>query len=759
MGAVMKALAVSRSALVDGALLLVLAMVASIGFRDTFTGWTYLVAAFTGWLLGICLGHVANVLGKPVVLLAVFTIVAFFLLGGAVALHGEGISRVLPVPDTIGALADQSVHGWKDLLTTLAPVDGGPLLTLPYLMGLVGGAGGMALAGRSRSALAPVLAPLAYLVAVILLGVSSPDRITLIGGVFAVVALAFAAVRARRTGSKLQHGSRWRRRVTAVALVAAAGALATTVGPSLPFTQSHERVVLRSYVTPPFDVGQYTSPLVSFRKYTKGYRVKKGSPSLYSTVLMTVEGDLPADRLIKFASLDQYDGLVWGAANRSAGSSGTEGTFQSVGSVIRTGATGSAYDLTVTIGPGYRDVWMPTVGTLSGIRFGSDLETRAEYFRYNIDSSTGVVPEGLGEGDRYSMTGVSSDTVADDSLEPSAATRVPVVSDVDFLPVAQKWSGAASGGMEQVLAMAHYLRDRGRYTDGEAQFAQFLAGHSVNRLSKFSADGQQIAGDDEQYAAMLALLSNAVGVPARVAVGAVVPAGGVVTGKDVRAWIELQDVSGQWRVLPTEEFMSRERPPEQDNPQPQQLVAGEAVPPPAPVRPPSTDGDPFSDTANQKGKATDDGGGPSIPGWVFRVVKLVGIPLFILSIPLIVIAAFKSQRRKRRRTRGSPATRLSAAWHDLVDQARDLGRPTFAQRTRREQVRDLGIDELAPLARRVDAHVFGPDEPTDEDAEVYWASVDQARADLVDGLPRLKRWKTMFNPVSLRGPGKGVVPR
>jgi len=46
-------------------------------------------------------------------------------------------------------------------------------------------------------------------------------------------------------------------------------------------------------------------------------------------------------------------------------------------------------------------------------------------------------------------------------------------------------------------------------------------------------------------------------VPARVVLGALVPAGGVVTGADVHAWVEIRVGDGSWRTLPTSAFMDR----------------------------------------------------------------------------------------------------------------------------------------------------------------------------------------------------------
>ena len=590
-----------REALVDGGLLLVLGFVASFGFRDTFNGWSYLVAAGAGLVLGILLAHLAKVLDKPAVLVAVFAVVAFFLFGGAIALHSDGPLAALPLPGTLTELADQSVHGWKDLLTTLAPVDGGPLLTLPYLMGLVAGALGMALAGRVRSPWVPALAPVAYLAAVILLGIQTPTRLRTIGIAFAALVVVWIAVRARRTQRRaVQGGASWRSRGLAALLVAGAAVAAVGVAPVLPGADAHQRVVLRSVVVPPFDVGQYPSPLASFRRFTKEYRAPQGKEDekLYDRELLRVEGDHLEGALLRFAALDQYDGTVWGAANQAPGTSGAAGSFQRVGEVIRDGGPGREVTAKVTLADAFselRDVWLPTTGSVTDLEFGgSRAEDLAETFRYNLATDTGVVPQGLVAGDSYTFTahvpGEEERVTA--GLSVASGNLSEDRAGVQFQPVAQRWGGDAGSGLEQVLKIAQHMQSVGRYTDGGAEnSAQYPAGHSVNRLSKFSAEGEQIAGDDEQYAAMLNLLATQAGVPARVVVGAKVPADGIVKGKDMRAWLEIRDTGGVWHELPTEAFMSRERPPEDQPPTQQELTSGEIIPPPVPVRPPAGGGD------------------------------------------------------------------------------------------------------------------------------------------------------------------------
>ena len=98
-------------------------------------------------------------------------------------------------------LVDEALFGWKDLLTTLPPVDGeSRLLALPWLLGLVTGLLAMVLSlVRTRRPLVaaplPLLPPLALLALVILLGVGRPESLWLQGGVFAVLALAWLGLR------------------------------------------------------------------------------------------------------------------------------------------------------------------------------------------------------------------------------------------------------------------------------------------------------------------------------------------------------------------------------------------------------------------------------------------------------------------------------------------------------------------------------------------------------------------------------------
>ncbi|MCP6373825.1 hypothetical protein NL455_28475, partial [Klebsiella pneumoniae] len=84
--------------------------------------------------------HLTRTLRWPLVAPVLILSGVFFLLGGPLCLRSVGDTAFLPGGRTLSKLVDQAIFGWKDLLTTLPPVDGdGPLLVLPWLLGLLAG--------------------------------------------------------------------------------------------------------------------------------------------------------------------------------------------------------------------------------------------------------------------------------------------------------------------------------------------------------------------------------------------------------------------------------------------------------------------------------------------------------------------------------------------------------------------------------------------------------------------------------------------
>ena len=731
----------SRADLSDGAFLSALALLAMVGFRTTYDGWAYLAVGAVGLALGLLIAHLANVLRQPAVVLAAMTVAAFFLLGGAVALRTRAAAGVLPTAGSLRGLAEQSVHGWKDLLTTLPPVDGsGPLLVLPYLLGLLGGAVGFCLARRTRAGLAPVGAPSAMLVTVILLGTANPAARTLQGVVFGTVALCWASVRAHRQRPSARNGTgRATRVAVAGALLFTAAAAAAVLGPSLPGAGGRARTVLRSHITPPFNVRDYPSPLAGFRKY-----VKDKPNTLYNAPLFSVAG-LPAGTRLRLAVLTTYDGAVWAAGPDG----GPADSFQRVGRTIAQDVSGRAVSFVVTVSR-YSDVWLPDAGTVTGVAFGGPgAAAHAGTFRYNLATGTGIVPDRLRDGDRYTVRAVLPPAAA--GLPPAAAPTVDTSAVPPTKAKAARWAGSAADPWSRIGAVANALK-QGAYSDGvEAAERQYLPGHGARRLTSF-LDAPQLVGNDEQYAAAFALLVNQIGYPARVVLGALPETDGAVLGRDVHAWVEIRLVDGSWRPLYGEVFMpDKSKKPNKQQPPQEQRANGVVVPPPVTQRPPNsllTGSDADSHATDRAARRA--GAGFHLPAWLVATARWGGPPLLAVLAWCLTVAAIKARRRHVRRTRGPVPARIGRGWREIVDLARDLGSVVPPDLTRREQAAALARHDVAGLAVTADAGVFGPGDPPPEVAAEYWRTVDSARRRMSRQVGRLRRFRAAVSPASLR---------
>lgn len=724
-----------------------LCAVALEGFRVTYGGWQYFVVGVVGVLLGLLIGHLGTALRQPVLAALAAAGLTFFLLGGAVALHAKLALGFLPTPDAVRQLGSVSVHGWKDLLTTLPPVgDTGSLLVIPYLLGIIGGVAGASLAERTRAALAPLLAPLAILVAVILLGTGKPASLLLQGGAFVFLMLGWLAVRNRRARITLRATSGRRSRLAiGLAMLVVAGTAGYLAGPYLPGHGAQHRFVLRDYITPPFDISQFPSPLSAFRKYTK-------DGALNQTELFRLSG-LPAGVPVKIATLDDYDGTSWVSSNTISTQLGTS-TFQRVGSSIAAPGSGRTVSAKLTVGPGYSDVWVPTVGELTKIRFsGGDDTLRA--FRYNLASTTGVLQGGVRDGERIAFSSVLV-TAAHEDLAPFGE---PIVSP-DYYQFTssqiQRWSGNADSPWAQLVAVGHWMRDNGAYTDGggsgRAYESAYVSGHSMWRLTNMINDAQ-LAGDDEQYAALYALVAAQLGFPARVVLGAVPEPDGTVKGADVHAWIEVHLAGGDWRAVPTADFVPDEsHHPKAPKQQQEQTSDGKNVPPPNTVKPPSTQQNPEEPQANAARNPARKKNNLHVPlpSAILKFLLYAGLPTLIIAAVLGGIVGLKDHRRRRRRTRGSPAERIEAGWRELLDRARDFGVRAPAISTRPEQARLLGHPALPALAVRADAGVFAAALPSPSAAEAYWIEVQRARRDMGHGRSRWRRLRAALSLRSLR---------
>lgn len=725
-----------------------LTMLAVVGFATTYEGYGWLLAGLVGVVLGLAAAHVGAGLRLPALATAAAVALAYLGVGGLVAGSYADLPRL-------------AVDGWKQLLTTLPPVDSrGPLGVLPLLVALVGAATAYGVARRWNGAVRALLTPATLVVVSLLLGTLTPASVLLQGGGFAVVAIGWAALRAGRGRAALQEGtSRRTRALTVAGLLGVATVGGLVLGPRLPGADDAGRTVWRTAMEPPFDVAQYPSPLAGFRRYTE-----PNPAALFERPLLVVTG-LPGGTPLRIATLDRYDGTVWGT-----GSGATASAFRRVGAHLpATGPTGGP-ETTLTVAVpdgGWGEVWLPTVGAVTGLEFaGPRSAALAADLRFDVDTGTGVIPGRLGPGDAYRVTTVLP---AAGGVPTELALATATTADTQGLTFLDaridSWSSRESTPWRKLVAVAAVMRTTGAYTDGgpEGSYQNvFLPGHSLARVTRFVKSGQ-LAGDDEQYAATLALVATRLGVPARVVLGAIPDATGVVRGRDVRAWVEVRRADGGWQsILPDQLVPDRSKAPDQQQLRSEEKKTGAMVPPPAANNPPSILQGPDqaqNSTPNRSQGAKRSFLDPSTwPDWLRWVVGYLGPPVLLVAAGYAALRVARAVRRTRRRTRGSTADRIEGGWAELVDTAHDLGMPLPRNATRLEQARRLddhagasAPTALVPLARTADAHVFGAGLPSEADATGYWQGVDAQTSRLRRQVPRRQRLRAAFSTRSLRG--------
>lgn len=753
------ALAPSREELTDGLMLLALTLIGVAGFRDAYGGHGYLAAGSAGVLLGIVLSHAGHRARLPLLAVTAAGLLAFLVSGGLVSQAGAagGVPSLLVTQAVVNA----AIHGWKELLTTARPVGTtARLLVLPYLLGLASGVAGHALARRTSRVMLPAVAPAAVTALSILFGAGHATAALLQGAGFAGLTLAWAALRQQRGSARLTTVGRqrpWQRLGSAAAVLAVAVAGAAVIGPRLPGAQAHQRVVLRT--EPPFNVTAYPSPLAAFRDYTQDASETVG---VYGKQLLATRG-LAAGTRVRIAAMDTYDGLVWGVANAAADTASFAG-FQRVGATLPSatlpsatlpGAAGRAVrTATITVDPAYQQPWLPDLAGTTGFAFtGPSGAAVSGSLRFNVATTTGIVPGGVPAGLRYrvSAAGLAAPTAtqlanAAPYGSPDPAIVVPPV----IQAFASAHAGAATSPVAKVRMLAAYLRDNGRYSDGGGNQSYITAGHSAGRLATF-LQASQIVGDGEQYAAAMALLADAAGVPARVALDGTVEPDGSVYGRDVHADVELRLAQYGWVTLPADQFTGYRRPT---------LKLRVSTPPPAPAKvvpPPAANAAPVtannqSSTVSRSGPAAPKHGGFRIPAIVLVLLRDVGLPLLVLALVAAGLTGAKALRRRRRRCRGLPAARVAGAWRELLDHGRDLGVAPVAHATRREQAEHAeqhGLAHAVDVAVAADAAVFGQADPDEASVARIWALAEKSRHGATAPLARWRRAWVAVNPASL----------
>lgn len=752
-----------RPSLADLGVLSLLSLLGIVGYETSFGGLDFLAAAIAGIVVGTLAAVAGTLLRLGVLTTVLLGIVLYFLVGTPFVMPEAALFGVLPSLTSLAGLAIGAVHGWADILTIQAPVEAPAYVAaVPYaaatVVSLVGGLLVLRWLPVKRTPLRAaivLIGPALLLLSGILLGTDEAFLAAVRGVAFAAIALTWIAWRRGASVEASGEGAarlRRRRLTGSAAVVAGAVALGAVAGLAVA-PISPDRFVLRDRVVPPFDPLEFPSPLAGYRTYTK---------DLAEEPLFRVAGLEPGDTL-RLAAMDSYSGRLWNVAGPDEAAA--DGGYSIVGTTLPAPALadlGSARSVEVEV-LGYDDVWLPTVGYGSQLELLDDGSASHGDLRYNAEAGTAVVTSGVGAGAAYRLESRIQREPDDAALVdvPVAQLDLPVVENLPDVVAAkaEEYAGDATSPVEQLRAIERGLKTNGFLSHGLASDAvPSRAGHGADRLIELFTRTQMV-GDEEQYAAAMALMVRHLGYPARVVMGyAPEVAEGddevEVVGSDVTAWVEVPFEGVGWVSF-------RPTPDNVDVPQ-EQTPKPKSEPQPQVRQPPRAEQaeDELLTTVEIDDTDDEDRDRPfQLPAWAWIVIASVGIPAAAMLLPMLFVALAKRRRRRIRRL-GAADRQAAGAWEELVDRYAELGFEPPERASRLQTARDLerqldeqglgsvrladGAVRLASLAATVDRDVFGGSEVEGGTVERRWSEADAAAAAVSAAAGRLRRFVARY---------------
>jgi len=724
--------------------IVVMATIATVGFGTVFSSSGYLLVSLAGAALGalvVVLGRRANLLFGEILGLG---LIAPMLVGPLVT-GGTGFYQGL-------------VRGWADILSATPPVDPtAALKALPFIAAFAGALFGTELFRIRELPGLAVVGPLATLTLTALFSEQTRNvavgvGLVLLVGLLLLARLHYASV--STTGLLL---------LGLVIGVVAALALATSL--ALPYANEERRFDLRDLQVPPWDPLSVPSPLSD----VKAGLLKAGTGE---EPILRVTGETPVGRW-RLASLPAYNGVFWSVAeaNQTADFVSVDTFLPDIEDEKRSGDD-LTFDVEVL---GSVGAWLPTAGVPSRVAFGEVTDARM-----SLQTGTIGIPTRLRPGDTYELTVTPWVELSDTELAQVSFVADATAVELELLPPSVRNLAADfSTGIDQlsgqrVIAIRDNLRLGSYELDPPpghtfGRIGSFLQVVQLSNGPRLESELRPLVGYEEIYTASGAILTRLSDIPARVAVGYVVPperwnnGTAEIFASDSNAWVEVYIEDQGW--MPIDVTPDRDRQPEKVDDNTETAGAPFAEPPKSP--PVAEDAEPpaVEDAEDEKEneEELDDALDEEIAagfGVATAVAGAAAAGLGVLLLIALAVVGYKVLRRGRRRSAENPASRIAGAWAELIDRVDEAGgglpvRSTpaeAAQRARAIQV--LAEPEIAArverLADQVSASAFHPSPPTVEAAEAAWLDYDEVVASINGGTGSVGRVRRALDPRTLR---------
>ncbi len=514
---------------------------------------------------------------------------------------------------------------------------------------------------------------------------------------------------------------------------------AVVAGPALPGAEREPLIDINQRSSAP-DTRVVISPIVDIR----GRLVNQADVEVF-----TVRSDRPS--YWRLASLDSFNGQIWGADNKYSRAAGdlpddfgvnadVEVTTQEF-TITNLGAVWlpAAYEARSIVSASTDSIsYEPTSGTLI---VGRDLESSDE-LTYTLESAIPTfLPEAL--------------AAAPNAYPPEILDRYLGLPD-DFSPVATELAFEITRGAENDYEKALALQTFFREFDYSLDVGP---GHSSNRIDAFL---EARIGYCEQFAGSFAAMARALNIPSRVAVGFTWgeedpndPGLYRVRGEHAHAWPEIYIPGSGWVAFEPTPTRGAPDSASWTGIEAQQAGSGgvpEAVPTLQPAPAAANDREEFQDEAPLAIGATSANDEGIIPGWYATVgLVLVGAAAAFALYALAISSTKRRQARLRLANAPDNRARVGAIWSDAVAGLRPIGlhqssSETIQEFSNRANKRTRAGHDLVKLgAIAVDASYSrdAPADPVVHAAEAHRNAIKGAVGSLTT---RSQRWSDVLDP-------------
>lgn len=684
-------------------------------FSLPFLGFIGVIAAGSGAVLG-CLVALVSRRWHLGILSTLTLMLGVFLLFGPTLAATDPLGRnFYPTLSGLQVLVTSAVTCWRDTLTAPLPLSAaGGAAVLPFLTCLITAlfAG---LAATSRRPWVALIPATISLVAAIAWGAQLVPVARWAGAAYFFLALLWcglvseAASKACRRAVNLAGAGKKNRFIRPLAMVAVTLIICLASASLAGVTERGNREVLRSHVLPPVELEDFISPLASFRHLSRDWKDKT----------IAEVNNYPAGTRMRFATMNAYDGTVFKIDPQ------LNAQFLQVDSILDKGVSADSKAEVKLVN--YDQPWVPLLGNAQSIKFATQPKP-VVYYSTSLRSAFTANPGSLSYQVSFAKERIPSDArmsgLEFDPIPQGKDEALPV----EITELNNQLTARATSPLQKVRNVESYLSGQGFFSDGSDGLSR--PGHRAARMSQFF-QGQELIGDDEQYAVAMALMVRAFGAPARVVLGAYPgdkKAGGdlKLKGDNVHAWVEVKFKEVGW--IPFDPTPPRDRVPRTDQPQPKSVPKPQVLqPPPPPATPP------VLPHVEKQAHADNHSTGMQILAALAQVAKY-GAWLLLLFSPILLTLLAKWYRSRRRRRAKEPQDRLKGAWEEIVDRFRDRGIRLPAGATRQEAAwiidsylgamskSQSGARELAGIADYLD---YSPSSDSEIDSDWAWQLVKQ----------------------------------